>query len=229
MGAIEWARKEIAIAKAAERRKSADESGSWRYGEACYDSALKAYECIMSDGHSGMSYGITVDILKKLLDEKPLTPILDLDDIWGEVGIPSSRPDVEKAYDCIRHYSLHKYVLTDGSVQYYDWDRFLCLDMMNPSSTFSNGFVSKIAHQYLPIEFPYIPERFIVRVNQFLFDPKNGDFDTMYISTINTKNGDLMSLIQRSFKEEDDGWVEIDGAEYISRKVNRVDLKKEEV
>lgn len=36
----------------------------------------------MEDGHSGMSIGITKNILNRLIAGKPLTPIVDTEDIW---------------------------------------------------------------------------------------------------------------------------------------------------
>ena len=68
-----WAKREVEIACARERRdKNPDE---WDYGCACYKSAYKAYQCVMGDGHSGMSIGFTQNILNRLIDGKPLTPI----------------------------------------------------------------------------------------------------------------------------------------------------------
>ena len=80
-----WAEKEVEIACARERSNSTEE-GEWNYGCACYESALKAYKCLMEDGHSGFSISITKHILTRLIEGKPLTPIEDTDDIWNDVS-----------------------------------------------------------------------------------------------------------------------------------------------
>lgn len=72
-----WAEREIA---AACKRENPNWDGkSFDYGCSCYQSALKAYKSLMDDGHSGYSFSITKNILKKLLDEIPLSPITDED------------------------------------------------------------------------------------------------------------------------------------------------------
>ena len=84
MGMLEWARKEVAIACERERDSSSDDG--WDYGCACYESALKAFEQLCNQGHSGMSMSITQHILNRLIEGKPLTPIEDDEDMWNEVG-----------------------------------------------------------------------------------------------------------------------------------------------
>ena len=40
-----------------ERKVSGVEDDNWDYGCACYESALKAFESLCEDGHSGYSIG----------------------------------------------------------------------------------------------------------------------------------------------------------------------------
>lgn len=70
MSMLEWAKNEIAIASKRERGDKPE--GEWDYGCACYDSALRAFESLLGDGHSGMSIGFTKNILNRLIDGKPL-------------------------------------------------------------------------------------------------------------------------------------------------------------
>lgn len=44
---------------------------------------MRAFESLLGDGHSGMSIGITKNILNRLIDGKPLTPIEDTEDVWN--------------------------------------------------------------------------------------------------------------------------------------------------
>ena len=87
MSMLEWAKNEIAIASKRERGDKPE--GEWDYGCACYDSALRAFESLLGDGHSGMSIGFTKNILNRLIDGKPLTPIEDTEEAWGEPRIDS--------------------------------------------------------------------------------------------------------------------------------------------
>lgn len=50
---------------------------------------MRAFESLLGDGHSGMSIGITKNILNRLIDGKPLTPIEDTEEVWGEPRIDS--------------------------------------------------------------------------------------------------------------------------------------------
>jgi len=70
---LTWAEKEVELACERERANSSEE-GEWKYGCACYESALRAYNSIYSDGHSGYSIGATKQILNRLIDGTPLTP-----------------------------------------------------------------------------------------------------------------------------------------------------------
>ena len=80
-----WAEKEIEIACAREKA-NAEDSDEWNYGVACYQSALKAFNSLCEDGHSGMSIGFTKNILNRLIDGKPLTPIEDIPEYCPKCG-----------------------------------------------------------------------------------------------------------------------------------------------
>ena len=76
MSMSEWAKREVEIA--CKRERGDDENPNMSdYGCACYESALKAFESLCEDGHSGMSIGFTKAILDRMIDGKPLTPIDD--------------------------------------------------------------------------------------------------------------------------------------------------------
>lgn len=70
MSMMEWAKREVEIASKRERGDKPE--SEWDYGCACYDSALKAFESLCGDGHSGFSIGITKGILNRLIERKPL-------------------------------------------------------------------------------------------------------------------------------------------------------------
>ena len=119
MGMLEWAKNEVAIASKRERGDNPE--CEWDYGCACYDSAMRAFESLLGDGHSRMSIVFTKNILDRLIDGKPLTPIEDTKEVWQDRHIDSC--DGSKQYQCKRMSSLFKRVAQDGSVTYSDIDK----------------------------------------------------------------------------------------------------------
>ena len=211
-----WAEREVEIACKRERGNS--DNGEWDYGCACYESALKAYKSLIGDGHSGCSIGITKQILNRLIDGKPLTPIEDTDDIWNEVS--------RGIYQCKRMSSLFKYVDDDGTTRYRDVNSVIKVDISS-GHTYHNGLVQHIIDELYPISMPYVPEEpFKIYCTDFLTDPKNGDYDTMGVLYGIKPNGERFE-INKFFKEGDDNWIEIDNVEYFSRQLLSKLLNKE--
>ena len=126
MSMLEWAKNEVAIASKRERGNKPE--GEWDYGCACYDSAMRAFESLLGDGHSGMSIGITKNILNRLIDGKPLTPIEDTEDVWNVCS--RGKNGGVATYQCKRMSSLFKDVYPDGTVKYHDNDRYYVLNGM---------------------------------------------------------------------------------------------------
>lgn len=65
MSNLEWAKREVELACQKENPNRKD--GEFDYGCACYESALKAFESLCEDGHSGLSIGQTAAILNRLI------------------------------------------------------------------------------------------------------------------------------------------------------------------
>ena len=207
----EWAEREVQIA--CKRENPDRKEGEWDYGCACYESALKAFNSLMEDGHSGTSIVFTKQILDRLIDGKPLTPIEDTEDVWNECV----RTDREyTTYQCKRMSSLFKDVYPDGSVKYSDTDRVIGIDIDN-DSTWSSGFIRDIIDEMYPITMPYSGEDlYKVYIQDCLYDPKNGDYDTRAILHIKTPNNKIIR-VNRYFKESDSRFIEIDREEYMAR------------
>ena len=224
MSILDWARKEVEIAC---RKENPDrKEGEFDYGCACYGSALKAFESLCGDGHSGYSIKMTQSILNRLIDGKPLTPIEDTDDIWDEC---SRTEDDIRVYQCKRIFSLFKYVHPNGTIKYKDNDRSYCVSIHDSNNTYSFGLVTRIIDEMFPITMPYMPSKPIkVYCEDFLTDKKNGDFDTVGIFyAIKTKNGQQEKIeINRFFREpegnEDGKWTEISKEEYDERKSRKL-------
>lgn len=185
MSMTQWAEREIA---AACKRENPNWDGkSFDYGCSCYQSALKAYKSLMDDGHSGFSYSMTKNILKKLLDEIPLSPITD-DDFFAD-KYKSLESDenlksrgLKSHIQCPRRSSLFREEDLEGNVKYRDIDRHYCIDADSPSDTFSSR-VSNFIDDFYPIRMPYTPSStpFKVYVKTWLTDITHGDFDVQEV------------------------------------------------
>ena len=207
----EWAKKEVEIA--CKKENPDRKSGEWDYGCACYESALKAYKSLMEDEHSGMSFGFTRNILKRLLDEMPLTPIEDKPEVWSEVV---AIVDDKTEYQCKRKSSLFKTVNNEtGEITYDDVDRVICIDERGDSYT--NGFISRQIDKLYPLTMPYYPTgRFYVYVGDFDTTTEVGCFDTICIKKVKLPDGETKEL-NLYFKESKDGFIEIGEEEYKVR------------
>lgn len=93
------------------------------------------------------------------------------------------------------------------------------MDIDNPNSCYSSGFIRDIVDELYPITMPYCPDDKPMKVmcETFLMDPKNGDFDTRAILHIIMPDGSIEE-INRYFCEKENGWVEIEKSEYEKRK-----------
>ncbi len=215
-----WAEREIELACKHEREVNETLDGEWDYGCACYESALKAHKSMMRDRHSGFSMGLTKQILIRLIEGKPLTPIEDTDDIWDDVSDMSGRTGEKVTYQCKRMSALFKYVYADGTVKYNDIDSCYCIDIHNGRG-YTCGLAQHIIDEMFPITMPYMPDKPIkVYGEDVLTDTKNGDYDTRAVFYAIKPDGEKIQ-INRFFKECEEcdyGWIEITEEEYVERK-----------
>lgn len=218
MNMKDWAKREVEIA--CKHENPDRKEGKFDYGCACYESALKAFNSLLEDGHSGFSIGLTKHILNRLIDGKPLVPIEDTDDIWEECGWSSD--DKTTHYQCKRMSSLFKDVYQDGSVKYSDVNRVVGINLDNPNAGWSSRITRDIVEELFPLTMPYMPsdKPYKVFCEECLTDPKNGDYDTLAVYYILKPDGEKVE-VNRYFKEGDavyGGWDEISLEEYKERK-----------
>ena len=204
-----WAEKEIRLA--------CEKEGE--YGRACYKSAMKAYKSLLNDDHSGFSIHLTKNILNRLINVQPLTPIEDVPEVWNDISPWKSDEGMVEKYQCRRMSSLFKEVYDDGAVVYDDIDRVSCIDINNPSVSWHNGLGNKIVNELFSIEMPYYPATspYKLYMEDFLVDPNNGDFDTKGFFYLIKPDGERVE-INKFYKEQDEGWAEIGVEEYNDRK-----------
>ena len=205
------------------------------YDCSCYKSALKAYKSLMEDGHSGSSFGFTKNILIRLMEGQPLTPITDKD-FFDENGksfpIESDeylkRRGLKSEIQCPRMSSLFRMETLDGKVTYHDIDRCVMIDVENPSECYGSGD-DRIIDEMFPITMPYMPERgkYKIYTQTFLTDKKHGDFDTRALLYVNTPDGKRIDL--NVYKtDRDNEWVNITKAEYdelCERRIDKLNIK----
>lgn len=223
-----WAQKEVELAIESEKNAS-EGADDWKYGVGCYESAMKAYEALLDDNHSGTSIQITKSILNRLVDGKCLTPIEDTDGVWNEI---SERDGIHE-YQCSRMSSLFKKVDKDGKVTYTDINRTTCFDISDPSVGYHNGLATRLVDSIFPIEMPYLApgKPFRVFTEEFLLDPENGDWDTVAYLYILLPDGRKIDL-NRYFKDDGKQLVPIEKEEFETRKAakkakeNKKDEKK---
>ena len=167
MSLKDWAKKEVEVA--CKRENPNWDGESFDYGCSCYMSALKAFESLCDDGHSGYSFSVTRRILEKLLYNRPLTPITD-EDFTNQTTISSRHEE----YQCPRMSSLFKTVYEDGSVEYSDVNRAYSFDAEFPDDTFTCGFDSNFLDKLIPITLPYdgTSTKYAIKVQRF--DTKDG-------------------------------------------------------
>ena len=219
MGLVDWAKKEVELACKRENPNiKLDENGmptEFDYGCSCYGSALKAYKSLLEDNHSGMSIMITKGILNRLIEGKCLTPIEDTEDVWNDI----SRESGKTKYQCKRMSSLFKDVLDDGTVEYHDVDRTTLEDQNG--TTWHSGNASRLIDEMFPITMPYFPANKPYRVysEEFLVDPKNGDYDTWAMLYIETPEGEKIEL-NEYWCEKDGKAIQITKEEYEDRKAH---------
>ena len=192
----EWAKNEVKIAmekerKSAEKDKDAISIG---YVNGCYDSALKAYHSLCEDGHSGMSWSITRNILIKLMKEIPLTPIEEDEDCW------SGKHSLDGVQEqCIRRFSLFRRRQPDGTYKYHDIDLvatdYVYIDHISAFSSRNGEAICNLLFGDL-IKFPYMPPTTCYRVRMIEFDNLTDDLgnEIYYVIYAKKPNGERTDL-----------------------------------
>jgi len=194
MSMTSWAENEVRIACKHENPNW--DGKSFDYGCTCYQSALKAYKSVMEDEHSGASFGMTRMILKRLLDELPLTPIEDIPENWNEVS--ALKHGADAVYQCARMSSLFKHVEKDGRVWYSDNNRVVCIDIESTGNRFHCSQASRIIDEMFPILMPYCPSKAPAYIVHTVEASKDGTIYGRGILGVDCPTGEYIE-IQRYF------------------------------
>lgn len=220
-----WAEEEVRLAVEREQeseRKDAEAHGrkydhkGFSYGGEIYKSALRAYKCLLEDGHSGMSWAFAKVTLNRLMDHKPLTPLTGKDEEWGMVtGFETGSGS--EMFQNVRYSSLFKTVDKDGNATYNDLDRVVCVDEAT-GDTHHLGIATREVDAIEPITFPYIPGKDAIKVYDRVFSREGrlGEFDTVGVLRAEFPDGSV-HLINKFYKEVGREMVPISKDEYDIR------------
>lgn len=161
----DWVENEIKLAKA--------EACGWT--DAQLDAAYKAYKNLKENDHTGnMVIGVP-EIINRLLERKPLTPIQDVPETWEELF----DCEIYKWYRCKRMPSVYKYEYVDGDVEIIDVNRVFFVDI-NTRDTIRSFLCYKALNRLYPIEMPYYPPLGYFRVYGIL-DRYTNKIDCRYL------------------------------------------------
>lgn len=165
------------------------------YGDMCLKSAVDAYCAFCTvrlDDGSELTDGdwvFTRDILHKMMNELPLTPVEEDEDCWQQVG---KGPDGSKRYQCSRIFSFFKDVYPDGRVDYRD-DWVVAAEVRDDGSTsyWNSGVCTKLAEEMFGpfVKFPYNGCTTRYEVYRKCFNSVDGDpgsYDMVWIQYIRT-------------------------------------------
>lgn len=210
-----WAKREVELAKN-EALKSGSDNCSTHYICECLNSALKAFNSLREDVHSGASMEQTLMFLQRLVRGFTLTPI-DEDTTWVKSNVSESGTTT---YQCARMTSLFKDVDREGNITYSDVNRVVCVNKDDPQApVWYDGFVSRVVNSIYPIKFPYYTssDPIIAYVSEHTTSVTEG-FDTMCIDSVKLNSGETVE-VKRFFKKDlnINSWVEIDEEEYNRR------------
>lgn len=237
MSMLDWAERECRIACKKENPNFNFDSDDFDYGCSCYKSALKAYKSLCDDGHSGCSWGFTKNILIRLMEGQPLTPITDEDFFSVKRGTeeyPLESDEYLKAHglkseiQCPRMSSLFRTETLDGKVSYHDNDRAYFINIENHSDTYSSA--CRFIDDMFPITMPYTPKKgkYKIYAQTFLTDEKHGDFDTKGIMYVITPEGEKVELNIFRTEGDDGNWKDITKEEYdelLSRRIDKLSIR----
>ena len=214
MSLNEWAKKEVEFLS-----KKGD-----MYLTSCASAALEAFEVLTEQGHSGFSIGVTKRILNDLIDGKPLTAITGADDEWCDVWDRNDKRGYVSQQNK-RCSALFKHVYDDGRVEYSYNDRYVFYkndDDIGWHCGYANDYLDEI---FGKITMPFYPGPAIkVYAEDFLFDVKNGDFDTVGLLYAITPDGTRVEL-NIFLAETSEGFKRINMGEYEYRKKMKVERR----
>lgn len=185
---------------------------------------------IKPESYDYVSMFCVSDIFKRLALGLPFYEITDSPEEWSDI-IDHHNPE-EVVYQAKRYSSLFKTVnVISGEITYRDVNRFEGTYKNRRYIHFHSGLIDRVLSPMFPITMPYYPtsDNIKVTTEDFLVDPRNGDFDTMGIFYAEDPYSGIRQ-INKFFKEDSKskfGWKEISRFEYLLRKFVKINSNSE--
>ena len=186
---------------------------------------------IKPESYDYVSMFCVSDIFKRLALGLPFYEITDSPEEWSDV-IDKNEELGTTTYQALRYTSLFKVVDNNtGEVYYQEINRFEGIYKNRRYVHFHFDLIDRVLRPIFPITMPYYPtaDNIKVTTEDFLVDPRNGDFDTFGIFYAEDPYSGIRQ-INKFFKEDsksDFGWKEISRLEYLLRKLVKIDPNSE--
>lgn len=200
---------------------------SYEYMSSIYKAALHAFQAANGgETWGGLSWKFITEILIRLMNSQPLTPITEEDFFKYKSPFDYdlntlARLGLKSRIQCQRLSSLFRDEELNGKIVYRDVDRDFCYDREHQDRKFHFSLLSGVLDELFPITMPYIPslEPYRLECSSFLFDRRNGEFDTVALWNIYTPEGKKVEV--NRFWKAGPNIEEIDQDEYNIRYSNR--------
>ena len=195
----------------------------------CYktvvNEAVKIFNELEDLQHTEESKVMVKRFLSRLIEDKPLSPIEDRDDMWDEVGSHAGEDNEVTLYINKRSRTLYKREVRDIKKDvliektYHDPTRVTCINTIDGKEV-TLSLVNDYVDEYFPIKFPYFPtDKYVVEV--IMFNHKNpledGGEDTISIETIIDPDHRVTFPGAYYALNEEHDWRGIDSQEYYKR------------
>ena len=162
----EWANKEAEHVAKYVTMKYGNNIPMTKCYETVVNEAVKLFNELEDLQHTEESKVMIKRFLSRLIEDKPLSPIEDRDDMWDEVESPFEEDTGVEIYINKRLRTLFKRVDGDD-VSYHDGNRVTCINMLT-GNNLTLSFVEDFIDRNYPIKFPYFPtKKYIVKVKLF--------------------------------------------------------------
>lgn len=223
MNRLEWIKNEISIAcnKKEWEGNSVVSRVDFNLAKAAFLIVEDVLSVLLKNEYSDDYYEIIRKTVTDLINEKPLTPIKDIPEVWEDVK-DNNDESICRIYRCIRKKTLYKFVYPDGSIRFTDKKRVV---FKNQNKEEYFDFVTDLIDDLYPIKMPYDASKTIlVNGNKFLLyknSPLN--YDTLSIKNC-IVDGDVKE-INKFYVRTSSGNTEISEQTYQSR-FNKYELEK---
>lgn len=195
----------------------------------CYETvvneAVKLFNELEDLPHTEESKVMIKRFLSRLIEDKPLSPIEDRDDMWDKVGGHVGEDSEVTLYINKRLRTLYRREVRDIKKDvliektYHDPTRVTCINTIDGKEV-TLSLVNDYVDEHFPIKFPYFPtDKYVVDV--VMFNHKNpledGEEDTICIQTIIDPDHKFITPYAYYALNKNRDWCKIRSSVYYKR------------